>query len=92
MLFETRADENSGAYSISNLMVYAQLLDLNIDAFGARMATGESAERIRQYLEDAKTFGVTRIPAIFINGVRFDGLRDYADYRDAIEAELARLR
>lgn len=80
--------ENSGTFSISNLIGYAQRIGLNKDVFAQCLNSEKYKERVAQDITDGKSAQVTGTPAIFIQGKKIDGAAAFSEYQRLIEDAL----
>ncbi len=48
------------------------------------------ASEVKKDLRDAKSYGVTRTPTIFINGIVVEGAQPYSVYQQIIRQELSK--
>ncbi len=90
-LFDQQAKatgENSGSFSVSNLIGYAQRIGLNKDAFALCLNSEKYKERVARDIADGKSAQVTGTPAIFIQGKRIDGAAAFSEYERLIEDAL----
>lgn len=92
VLFENRALGVQGAFNDTNLNRYAVNLGLDSSAFSTCLNSNRYARLVEEGLDSADALGVESVPTIYINGQSLVGLRDYEDYRNIIEEELAAAR
>jgi protein-disulfide isomerase len=88
-LFAEWIGEGSGAYTIPNLVRYANDLGLDGDALGACVQAGTYADRVAAEGALGQQLGVRSTPWVFINGRAVTGNQDFIVYQDIIEEELA---
>jgi protein-disulfide isomerase len=62
---------------LADLRAYAQALDLDLERFDRELAERSYQARVKQSFRNGISDGVNGTPTIFINGVRYDGPRDY---------------
>lgn len=67
---------------------YAKDLGLDVDKFKAAIADHKFDEKIRQDMADGTSLEVTGTPTFLVNGKRVTSGFNYAELRDAINAEL----
>jgi protein-disulfide isomerase len=67
------------------LLPWAKELGLDIDKLGTALREGEVAKRIKADRRSGISSGVNGTPSLFINGLRYDGPRDF----DTLRAVLA---
>ena len=90
-LFEYRMKnetENSGAFSVANLISFAEKIGLNRETFSDCLWSEKYKDKVAKDLEDGKNAGVTATPTIFINGRKEEGLLSFESYKKIIEEEL----
>ena len=90
-LFEYRMKnetENSGAFSVANLISFAEKIGLNRETFSDCLWSEKYKDKVAKDLEDGKNAGVTATPTIFINGRKEEGLLSFESYQKIIEEEL----
>ena len=90
-LFEYRMKnetENSGAFSVANLISFAEKIGLNKETFSDCLWSEKYRDKVAKDLEDGKNAGVTATPTIFINGRKEEGLLSFESYKKIIEEEL----
>lgn len=76
-----------------HLLVYAQVLGLDVERFIIDLTSDEAATRVREDFVSGIHSGVNGTPTFFINGERYDGPDEYEALRPAIEqAAAARTR
>ncbi len=79
-----------GGYSNGNLKGYALQIGLDREQFDTCFDERRFRSRIDTAVSQGRALGVRSTPTIFINDQRLDGLRDYREYRQVIESELAK--
>ncbi len=92
-LFEQQtksAGENSGTFSASNLVRYAEALELRKDMFASCLNSEKYKDRVVRDLTDGKNANVTGTPTVFINGKKIEGAAHFTEYQKIIEEELKR--
>jgi protein-disulfide isomerase len=77
--------ERSPAIDDVYLKRYAQELGLDLERFEREMRERVHLGRVREDFESGVASGVTRTPAFFINGVRYEGEADLDSLLAAIE-------
>ena len=82
--------ENPRALEDTQLLSYAEQLDLDEDAFGACYKERRFAEQVSRDAAEGRAAGVTGTPAFFVNGVMLSGAKPAEAFFEIIEAELAR--
>ena len=71
----------------NNRRVAAEI-GLDTSEFNSCLDKGRVLEHIEADIALAAEMGVTTTPTIFVNGRRLDGLREFSEYEQLIEAEL----
>lgn len=80
--------ENSGAFSVANLIAFAEKVGLSKDTFSECLWSEKYKGEVAKDLEDGKSAGVTGTPTIFINDKKQEGLLSFESYQKIIEEEL----
>jgi protein-disulfide isomerase len=83
--------QNQGALDVDSLKSYAAALGLDQTAFNLCLNSGKYAEEVEKDIEDARSYGVTGSPTLFINGRKVVGAQPYAVFQNIIEEELAKI-
>lgn len=89
-LFARQDGENKGAFSQENLKQIAGDLGLNQEQFSDCFQSGRYKTRIQDLGNQAADYGVNSTPTVFINGLKFEGVMPWENYKQIIEAELAK--
>ena len=71
-----------------SLLAHAALIRLDVAQFARELATGIHALRVREDFATGVRSGVNGTPTLFMNGVRYDGPRDY----DSLIAAIAHVQ
>src|SRR3989338_6699560 len=82
------ASENSGMFSVEQLIRLADDINLNKNIFSDCLYKNKYKEAVAKDLEEGKAAGVTGTPTIFINGRKLEGLVSFENYKKIIEEEL----
>ena len=80
---------NQQALDDVSLKKYAAGLGLNLKQFELDLNDEKNAFEVRKDMADARKYGVSWTPSIFVNGVKVRGLGQ-SDFREAIERALRR--
>lgn len=80
--------ESNGALGI--LTGYAKDLGLDINKFKQGVQSNQFADKINQDQKDGESLGVNSTPTFFLNGQKITGTLSYNDFKNKIEAELAK--
>jgi protein-disulfide isomerase len=81
--------QNQTALEDEDLGEYAAAIGLDLKSFVRELASGVRMARVRDDFTSGIRSGVNGTPTFFINGVRHDGLPDFASLQAAIAASLA---
>jgi Na+/H+ antiporter NhaA len=74
----------------SDLVGYAEQLELDVDSFMAQLRDHAGAARVAEDIDSADLSGVSGTPTFFINGRRHYGAYDIATLTDAVRTARAR--
>jgi len=74
---------NPGFLDESSMVILATELDLDITAFGECLSSDETLPLVERTVTEARALGLTSIPTIFINGVRYEGALTYEQLLEA---------
>lgn len=77
--------EHQDSLEPEHLIVYAQVLGLDLEQFIIDMTSDQTAARVREDFISGIRSGVNGTPALYIQDVRYDGVLDYDSLRQAIE-------
>jgi protein-disulfide isomerase len=89
-LYASQKGENEGAFSDSNLKVYAKELQLNTSEFNSCFDARIHKAIVEEGFNKGSGYGVTSTPTVYINGIQALGLLTYENYKQIIEAELSK--
>lgn len=78
-------------FNIENLERFAEELGLDSEAFNACLDEGRYTDKVADNYDEARRRGITGTPAFFVGQTQIVGAKPYADFKTAIEEELARL-
>lgn len=82
--------KNSGKISLSNITNIAKKFNINQKDFLEELESDETLYRVYQDYQSGKASGVTSTPAIFINGIKFEGVLSFENLRRCIIKALSR--
>ncbi len=88
MLFEKQA-EWSGV-GVTRFKQYAADLKLDTKKFNDCLDTGKYEDEVNKDANDAVSAGARGTPATFVNGILVSGAQPYANFKQVIDAELAK--
>ncbi len=83
--------ENNQALELGDLRRYAKEADLNLGAFNDCLVSPRPKVIVTQNERDARQFGVSGTPAIFVNGMRIEGVLPLPLMQAIIDHELEKL-
>ncbi|MDB4968899.1 MAG: bdbD [Myxococcales bacterium] len=81
--------ENQTALEPADLIGYASMMQLDVDAFVDDLRTHRFLEKVRADLHSGALSGVNGTPTFFINGLRHDGAWDFDSLFGAITGAAA---
>jgi protein-disulfide isomerase len=90
-LYAHQRGENQGQFSAANLKAFAAALNLDVGTFGACLDKGEDQTAIRQDFNAGRTRGVNATPYFHVNGRPSVGAGPFAQFAEALDAELRRM-
>lgn len=90
-LYNAQGAENAGVFSYDNLLELASQVGLDVDQFDATLASNKNLAVVQADADAARDRGVDSTPTFFVGETKVVGARAIGDFRDAIEAELAKL-
>lgn len=76
--------EHQDGLEPEHLIVYAQVLGLDIERFIIDMTSDLAAARVREDFVSGIRSGVNGTPSLYVNGTRYDGQQDYESLERAI--------
>ncbi|HTH72538.1 MAG TPA: thioredoxin domain-containing protein [Candidatus Pristimantibacillus sp.] len=76
--------EHQDGLEPEHLIVYAQVLGLDIERLIIDMTSDLAAARVREDFVSGIRSGVNGTPSLYINGTRYDGAQDYESLTSAI--------
>lgn len=88
--FHDKAFDNQSALSLSALKQWAAELGLNKNKFNTCLDEGTFAAKVQAQFQEGDAKGVNGTPATFINGELLVGAQPYAQFKQAIDAALAK--
>ena len=83
--------DNSEALEPADLKRYASVAELNLDQFNACLASERPAQAVLADRSAGQRFGVAGTPALFVNGMRLQGVLPLPLMQAIIDRELATL-
>ena len=89
ILFANQVGEGEGAFANNRLKAFAESLNLNMTEFNSCFDGRKTQNKVTIDEAQARTFGVTGTPSLFVNGVRVSNPVDYPTVKAAIDAALA---
>jgi protein-disulfide isomerase len=88
-LFNVQGRENSGAFSYDQLVEIAREIGLDVALFEETLSSNKYLEPIQSEVDAAREAGVNSTPTFFIGETKIVGARDYDEFVEVIDAELA---
>jgi protein-disulfide isomerase len=88
-LFDRYRQDNNDPYAKDKLLELAGSLDLNEKALRRCLDTGSKVPELAKNKSMAKADGVDTLPAVFINGVKIEGLKPLETYIQIIDRTLS---
>ncbi len=82
--------ENQGTFSDINLKKFAGSIGLDQLMFNKCFDERTYKANIEESTNAGSSYGVSSTPTIFINGLKFEGVMPYENYKQIIESELAK--
>ncbi len=79
--------ENQEALEDEHLARYASALGLDPQQLMSEVLSGAHAARVREDFQSGTRNGVNGTPSFFINGVRYEGPREFEDFLAALTGE-----
>jgi protein-disulfide isomerase len=89
-LYAQQKDENKGTFSDSNLKNLAQKLGLDTSSFNSCFDKRIYKSTVESETARGVELGVASTPTLYINGLKYEGLLKWENYKQAIETELAK--
>lgn len=73
------------------VLAFARSLGLDMERFHRDLVDPETDRRIRDDIEEGRVSGVTGTPAVFVDGLRYDGAWDFHSMLEALERPVGTL-
>lgn len=89
-LFSNQKDWENSSNPMEQFSRYAADLKLDVDQFKADVESKKFEKKVEQDVNDGYAVGVSATPTFFINGVKQEGGLQYNDFKEIIDAELAK--
>ncbi len=89
-LFDAQGAENSGAFSPDRLVELAEDVGLDTAMFEECMTNETHRQEVLDEREEANNAGISSTPYFFVNDVAVKGVRSYSEFKEVVEAELAK--
>lgn len=90
MLFENQSEWENSGNPMEQFTKYAKELKLDEAKFKADIEAKKFDKKIEQDVNDGYAVGVAATPTFFINGVKQEGGLQYNEFKEKIDAELAK--
>ena len=92
ILFANQAERhNAGAFSKVRLKAFAEALGLDTSSFNACLDEGKYINDVAATNLEAKRREVNSTPTFFVGQTKLEGAKSYAEFKKAIDDELAKL-
>ena len=89
LIYTNQNEWVNSADPMSILVGYATQLKLDIGRFKSEVTANKYNDIIEQDKQDGLALGVNSTPTFFINGVRAEGVQNFADFKARVDAALA---
>lgn len=89
-LYTHQGPENSGALSVDNLKKFAVTLGLNAEQFNTCLDANKYNNQVQADIAEATRLGFNSTPSIAVGSTPIIGAQPYAQFKTAIDAELAK--
>lgn len=89
-LYTHQNGENQGAFSPDNLKKFALELGLNASQFNSCLDDQKYSEQVQADVAEATRLGFNSTPSVAVGSTPIVGAQPYAQFKDAIEKELAK--
>ena len=89
-LFKHQGQENSGAFSQDNLKKFAADLGLNTSQFGSCLDSQKYNSQVQADVAEANRNGFQSTPSVAVGSTAIIGAQPYAQFKTAIDSELAK--
>ncbi len=92
LIFANQAElfANRQADISPSLKVFAEVLELDQEAFDSCLDGGKYRDRVQQDEDDARSLGISGTPSFIINGGLLRGNQPFANFQQIIESELGK--
>lgn len=91
-LFKHQGQENSGTFSIANLKQFAADLGLNTDQFNSCLDSKKYNSQVQADVAEANKDGFQSTPSFAVGTTPVVGAQPYAQFKTAIDSELAKTK
>jgi protein-disulfide isomerase len=92
ILFANQAERhNAGAFSKVRLKAFAEALGLDTSSFNSCLDEGKHINDVAATNLEAKRREINSTPTFFVGQTKLEGAKSYAEFKKAIDDELARL-
>ncbi len=90
-IYSSQSGENQGVFSVANLKKFASDLGLNTTKFDSCLSSQKYNAQVQVDIAEANKNGFQSTPSTAIGTTPLVGAQPYAQFKTAIEAELAKL-
>ncbi len=89
-IFNNQNGENEGTFSDEKIKNIAKSLGLDMQKFNGCVDSRSNKVRVEESSALANNYGIVSTPTIVINGLKFEGILTWENYKQIIETELAK--
>ena len=89
-IYNNQNGENEGAFTDDKLSLLASEVGLDLESFNNCFKSRIYKPDIEDLTNNSVQYGVTSTPTVFINGLKFEGVMPWENYKQIIETELAK--
>lgn len=87
-LMHDKLFETSGSFSPERAVEAGKAVELDVVAFTTCLGSGRTKPLIEQSFQEGRSLGVFSTPTFFVNGVRYETLERFEEFRQVIEDRL----
>lgn len=89
-LYSHQDGENEGAFSDTNLKNFASTVGLDVSTFNKCFDSRTYKSTVEDSTAAGASYGVNSTPTVFINGLKFESVLPYENYKQIIDSALAK--
>lgn len=90
LLFEKQNEWSVSPDAESNFIIYAQILNLDVNKFRSDLNSKETEDRIQKDVLSAYEMKLAGTPAFFLNGKQILNPRDYEEFKGIVQKEIGK--